>query len=583
MAPTPPFRSVVEELLFAILQKLPDAQYLTRQDIDSLAKLNVLLLDADLAPAGETQAAIESIKGNVPAIADTLEKMYGIIQGLTFLKTEDIDTLAELNSVLTDADLLRGGDIKFPNVLFVSPDGDNNHGLKGDISRPFAPDGIASRAGAGDKVMFLPGDYTVNTNLAVNGVEYGTLGGGVQISVSQAGAILFDYTAIANSNLPVKIAGEFDFKIDANTAGIFKFNKPGQSARQYSIRWRTALQLKGTFLTMPLLLTIGTFEGCVEIAPSADQPCIVCDGNGSTGNGVVKLAINNNSTTTSAISPCFNGFSFDVNYNATAHGLFKEPVTNNSTFVNSYKLKIAQPAGATTYITSGNYELSLVGGTVVVVLGSKVVLSGFLRTCTFNAGPSTDTFAQCVANTVAILNAQVTLLVLDGVWRNCTYNRTSSNPVVLKGDFFNFTFLGSPSLMTITGRVELTEGNYIFGEGGQYFDLQGTLIGNAPTLFIFGFNYKVLISGRLKNLKSDGKLFETNHNNQVYTLILTGAVLEAGASAPHAINIFIEDTINITLYGKSFINKPVLGPGTVNYIVGPASDLVISGDVRVYP
>lgn len=583
MAPKPPFRSVTEELLFEILQKLPEMTYLTTDDISSLAKLNALILDADLAPAGQVQSAIDSLKGNVPAVADSLEKLYAIIQGLTFLKAEDIDTLAELNAVLTDADLLRGGDIQFPNVLFVSPNGDNNHGLKGDISRPFAPDGIASRAAPGDKVKFLPGDYIVNTNLAVNGVEYGTLGGGVQISVSQAGVTLFDYTAIAHSTVPVKIEGEFEFKLDANMGSIFKFNKAGQSARQYSIRWRTALQIKGTFLTMPLLLTTGTFEGCVEMMPSADQPCILCDGNGSSGNGVVKLAINNNSTTASAIFPCFNGFSFDINYNATAQGLFKEPVNNNSTFVNSYNLKIVQPTGATTYITAGNYDLSLVGGTLVVVLGAKVVINGFLKNCTFNAGPSTDTLAQCVANSVAIVNAQVTLLVLDGIWRNCTYNRTSSNPVVLKGNFFNFTFLGSPSLMTITGRVELTEGNYIFGEGGQYFDLQGTLIGNAPTIFVFGFNYKVLISGKLKNSKPDGKLFVTNHNNETYTLILTGAVLEAGASASHAINVFIEDSLAITMYGRSYINKPLGGAGSISYTVGSAGDLVVNPDVRVLP
>jgi hypothetical protein len=582
MAPNPPFRSVTEELLFEILQKLPDMTYLTRQDIDSLAKLNALILDADLASAGDTQAAIESIKGNVPAVADTLEKLYGIIQGLTFLKAEDVDTLAELNAVLTDADLLRGGDIHFPNVLFVSPTGDNNHGLKGDISRPFAPDGIASRAMPGDKVKFLPGDYNVSVNMAVNGVEYGTLGGGVRIIASHPGSVLFDYSAITDSILPVRIDGEFDFDLDANAGGIFNFAKSGQVPREYSIRWRTVAQAKGSFMKMPLLLTTGIFEGQIEMRSNADQSSIVCDANGCSGNGKMTLVINNRSLTASAIAPRFKGFSFELDYISDVMGLFSPPV-NNTFDANIYTLKITQPVGAITYISTGDCDVILTGGTLVVTQGDKVTIKGILRNCTFHAGPASDVAAQCVADTVAILNDQVTLLILDGIWRNCTYSRTSTNPVILKGNFFAFAFLSSPGMMTITGRVELTPDNYIAGEGLQYVDLQGTLIGNAATLFIFGLDYKVLISGRLKNLNPNGQLFTTAHVGIVYSLILNGAVMEAGASALHAMNVFIEDTVALTMYGRSYTNKPIGGDGTVCYSVGSAADLIIDPNVRVLP
>lgn len=56
-------------------------------------------------------AAIQALKGNVPEAANTLEKIYAIITALPFLKAADIDTLAKLNAVLMDADLMDGKDI----------------------------------------------------------------------------------------------------------------------------------------------------------------------------------------------------------------------------------------------------------------------------------------------------------------------------------------------------------------------------------------------------------------------------------------------------------------------------------------
>lgn len=105
--PKPPFHSATEELLYNIYLKLPDARYLTADDINTLAKLNVILSDADLLKAEDINNAVNALKGNVPVVANSLEKLYNIIQGLNYLRREDIDTLAEINSLLLDADLVK--------------------------------------------------------------------------------------------------------------------------------------------------------------------------------------------------------------------------------------------------------------------------------------------------------------------------------------------------------------------------------------------------------------------------------------------------------------------------------------------
>ena len=106
--PKPPFYTVTDELLYNIYQKLSSpANGLTASDISTLAKLNALLTDADLVSTESLVNTINSLKGNVPSAGNTLEKLYNIIQGLNYLSREDIDTLAEINSLLVDADLVK--------------------------------------------------------------------------------------------------------------------------------------------------------------------------------------------------------------------------------------------------------------------------------------------------------------------------------------------------------------------------------------------------------------------------------------------------------------------------------------------
>lgn len=112
--PKPPFRSVSEELLYNIYLKVTNSgtgNGITPSDIDTLAKLNSFLTDAVLMKADDIMFAINALKGNVPVVANSLEKLYNIIQGLTYLKREDIDHLAELNAIVQDADLIRTEDL----------------------------------------------------------------------------------------------------------------------------------------------------------------------------------------------------------------------------------------------------------------------------------------------------------------------------------------------------------------------------------------------------------------------------------------------------------------------------------------
>ncbi len=144
---TPPFYSRTDELLYKIYLKLNGEGMpgLTLNDINTLSKLNAILQDADLVSQQHFNDSIMALKGNVPVSANTLEKLYNIIQGMQSLKREDIDTLGELNAILTDADLVRIQDLadalvalnlKQRNFQFYFPDNhwddDHNQSLRRD-------------------------------------------------------------------------------------------------------------------------------------------------------------------------------------------------------------------------------------------------------------------------------------------------------------------------------------------------------------------------------------------------------------------------------------------------------------------
>jgi hypothetical protein len=144
---TPPFYSRTDELLYKIYLKLQGGSMpgLTANDINTLSKLNAILEDAELISQSQFNDTIMALRGNVPVSANTLEKLYSIIQGMQSLKREDIDTLEELNAILSDADLVRIQDLadalvalnlKQRNFQFYFPDShwddDHNQSLRRD-------------------------------------------------------------------------------------------------------------------------------------------------------------------------------------------------------------------------------------------------------------------------------------------------------------------------------------------------------------------------------------------------------------------------------------------------------------------
>jgi hypothetical protein len=144
---TPPFYSRTDELLYKIYLKLQGGAMpgLTVNDINTISKLNAILEDGKLISQSQFNDTIMALRGNVPVSANTLEKLYSIIQGIQSLKREDIDTLAELNAILSDADLVRIQDLadalvalnlKQRSFQFYFPDsqwdGDHNQSLRRD-------------------------------------------------------------------------------------------------------------------------------------------------------------------------------------------------------------------------------------------------------------------------------------------------------------------------------------------------------------------------------------------------------------------------------------------------------------------
>lgn len=52
---------------------------MTKDDINRLAKLNAILQDSELMSAEQVARAIAALKGDVPAMEYSLEKLYNIV------------------------------------------------------------------------------------------------------------------------------------------------------------------------------------------------------------------------------------------------------------------------------------------------------------------------------------------------------------------------------------------------------------------------------------------------------------------------------------------------------------------------
>ncbi|MFZ6013809.1 MAG: hypothetical protein ACOYXT_25945 [Bacteroidota bacterium] len=609
--PKPPFHSAIEELLYNIYLKLPDMTYLTESDINTLAKLNAIILDGDLLTANDVTNAINTLKGNVSASGDTLEKLYNIIQGLNFLKQEDIDTLAEINAIITDADLARISDISalldsvpdagntlhklftliggkqdtlgttFPNTLFVSPTGNDLTATKGDFSKPFTPQGAALAAAVGDTMSFLPGDYTINSNIAKNGVAYTTYGGKVKITVNLANSILFNFDSLPDSALDVTVTGDFAFALSGNGVCIFDF-KTGNTKRNYNIKWLNAHQSGGAvFMKMPTRgISTGIFEGNIDMETDAILPAIQCRNSEATeGAGVFRLQIHNKSTASQAISPWFSGFMFTVSYQATTYGLFAAPL-NAGSDKNEYILNLKQGGPCTTVLGSGNYSLTVDGGTIQLFNGSSLNIKGKFSNCILSAGPQTASNIIADANAVTIINDQVQILKLDGVWRNCSYSKTSQNLCILAGQFYDIQFNTSVGILKLTGYVRLLNTTSLTVNANEYLEVTGKLVGSALQIILLNQRAPVVISGFIKQLGEFSPVLKSSGGGATHLVSLKNAVLEAGASAS-GIQIDAPDGLDLKMYGLSYCNKGIAGTGAINYLVGKTQDFIVDPDVEI--
>src|SRR5690606_4406572 len=70
-------------------------------DIDTLAESNAILPDADLIKTGDLQNAIATLKGNAPVIADTLEKIYNLLQPMLSAWVQDGNNVGATKSIGT--------------------------------------------------------------------------------------------------------------------------------------------------------------------------------------------------------------------------------------------------------------------------------------------------------------------------------------------------------------------------------------------------------------------------------------------------------------------------------------------------
>ncbi len=582
---------------------------LTKDDINTIAKLNAIIEDGDIPSDAIITEAINSIKGNVPEGGDTLAKLYSIIQGLGNLKKEDIDTLAELNEILTDADLVNTSELSlaisalvggvpeagstlaklynllggkkdkyadtYLNTYFVSPNVAGGSGIKGDYMMPFTPDEAYQLAGNGDTIAFLPGVYYMVGNMAKNGVAYTTFGG--RALLVTGGFNLFDYESLDDAASPITIDGDFEFSNSGGT--IFNF-KNGTIPRKYIIRWSEASHYGGAIMRMPTVLSTGIFEGNIELSQDCMTAAIECsDSAMTTGAGIMNLTIINNSQLSFAIKPWFSGFRFNISYVGTAFGLFAQPIGTGSDN-NLYSLNIKQGVTCTTYLTSGQYSGTIQGGLIFLYQGA-IHLDARLDGCELHVSPDTSSKVIAVANTVSIFNDQPTMLKLDGVWHNSTYDSNTQASCIMAGEFYALQINTSVGQLKITGNVRLKEGTSALVRNTDILEVAGKLIANASEAIQLAENGSVVISGYIKQLDSSGRAISFLSEEYTIPLTLKNAIIQSGSLSQESIFADAPIIVDLRLYGRSYSNKSIGGSSQINYLIGGAGDFVIDSDINI--
>lgn len=111
-----------------------------------------------------------------------------------------------------------GADTNYKNIFYVDPNGNDNTGTKGSVSKPFLTiEGALEGAIDGDLIIINAGEYEVNNNLAKDGITYYFQPGTI-INKKNEGAF-FDYSDLKNFTKPINILGYGSF---------YKISKPGE-------------------------------------------------------------------------------------------------------------------------------------------------------------------------------------------------------------------------------------------------------------------------------------------------------------------------------------------------------------------
>jgi hypothetical protein len=376
----------------------------------------------------------------------------------------------------------------------------------------------------------------------------------------------------------ITIDGDFEFSNSGGT--LFNF-KNGTIPRKYTIRWSEASHYGGTILRMPTILSTGIFEGIIEMSQDCQTASIECNASAMTvGAGIMNLTIINNSELTHAIKPWFNGFRFNISYIGKTYGLFSQPV-NAGSDNNVYVLNIKQDAPCITYLTSGEYSGVVLGGQINLFNGSSINMNARLVGCLLYASPQTSCTVAAQADSVTIFNDQVKVLQLDGVWQNCSYNRTSTSLCILEGQFYNFQFNTSVGILKITGYVRLVDTTSAVVNGNEFLEVSGKLVGNALQVIQLGQRAPIVISGYIKQLHQFAPAIKSAGAGNTHLLILKNAVIESGSSSPDGIKIDAPDGLELKLYGKSYSNKQIGVNAIVDYLVGNNDDFVVDNNVQV--
>lgn len=498
-----------------------------------------------------TTSQIDAVLGEVPTPGNTLNKLYNLIAGISIAS--------------------------FPDTYFVSPDGNDTTGTKGDIARPFTPAGAAALAVAGDTIAFMPGEYNISSNIAKSGVNYTTFGGAVYITNNTPGLYLFNYE-FSGVTIGATISGDFHFILNSAGGGIIRCHDAFGSGLTYTFKFATADVTDGNFVVLPRTGRASLFEGSVNISGGIAFRGTI-SGNVSEGLG---SSLNFRISSTSIDPVCsFNtrNYKFDISFLSETGALSDNGITS-SAINNLSILKVNQPSGKTSYLPQGAISASLRGGQYIAVNGGKFQLSGEVYNCTLTAN-SSYLSVDGYFDSVVFYNNQATLYEIDGVSNNCSHAHASSAELtIIKGKHYDIDFGSSTPRVRIEGQVHLLAGTRIVAN--NILIIAGLVVADVSTSAILVntmSSYVEIIGGKIKNKNVSGTCI-TNSAGFVPTLRLDSAKLfSSNGSETILVNTGSGGGMDLELLNKSYANVGITNSPT--YIFEPSGNYFVDADVTI--